>query len=106
MFRARNLPASLRPVVEGWDKKGMRFYVGPENLFSFRGKTIRYLANPDISSRPGSWHAVSEGFTYDQVPQLTSEQVGNVATRLATFFRPQRFVLLVDYRCNYRCPLC
>lgn len=106
MLREHNLPASLRPVVEGWDKKGIKFYVGPENLFSFRGKRIKYLANPDIAVRPGSWHAVSDGFTYDQVPQLTNQQIEEVATHLATFFRPQRFVLLVDYRCNYRCPMC
>lgn len=106
MLREHNLPASLRPVVDAWDKKGVKFYVGPENLFSFKGKKIKYLANPDITSRPGSWYAVSEGFTYEQVPQLTTGQIEDVATHLATFLRPERFVLLVDYRCNYRCPMC
>ena len=106
MFRERNLPPSLRPVVEAWDRKGIQFYVGPENLFTFKGKKIKYLANPDIPMRPRSWYAATDGVKFDRLPDLTTQQVEDVATHLARDYRPERFVLLVDYRCNYRCPMC
>ena len=106
MYIEKKLPSVLRPIVEKWGKSGTSFYLGPENIFFYKGKRIRYRSNPGISSRKGSWYAKSKDWTSDQVPLLKSSQVEDVAMCLAQYHKPSSWAILVDYRCNYACPMC
>lgn len=106
MYKHRNLPNSLEPVVQKWSKEKENFYIGPENIFYFKGKKINYLENPDIPLENGTWYAASNNYDFKKIPELSHKQIEDIAIELAKHFRPKRWSLTLDYRCNYNCTMC
>lgn len=104
-YKSKNMPDLLLPVVNKWSKKGMRFYLGPENMFRYQRKNLQFKCNPNIPTTYGSWYVKSIGFK-GNIPDLTKEQFGDIATHLIQYFKPVSWGLIVDYRCNYSCSMC
>lgn len=106
MYQNKNLPESLLTVVEKWSNSCKDFYLGPENIFLYQGRKIKYLSNPDIPEEKGTWFAASGNFDSGIIPELTREQIEEIALCLAKYFRPYRWSITLDYHCNFTCSMC
>jgi sulfatase maturation enzyme AslB (radical SAM superfamily) len=106
MYKDKNLPKSLIPVVEKWKRLNKKFYIDPRNIFKFNDRNISYLANPDIPTEVGSWYAFNQNIENDDVPSLTKDQIQDIALEMAKHFKIFRWAITVDHHCNYSCPMC
>lgn len=102
MFVEKNVPQKLRPVIERWNNLQKRYYLGPENLFKYDTHIIKYHGGENI---PRSGWCAGNGKSADDY-MLTKEDVEEIQHELLKYYKPDRWTIILDWRCNYQCPMC
>lgn len=101
MPRSKNVPNKLRPLVKRWNDRGKRYYLCPENMFTYKQHKIMYHGGQDL---PMSGWFASNGMGQDYT--LSKLDIEEIQLELLQYYRPTRWTLALDYQCNYQCPMC
>lgn len=102
MFQKENVPKKLESIVERWNQQEKEYYIGPENLFFYNHHQITYKGGEDI---PLSGWRASNGKASNNY-MLSKEDVEDIAQELLQYYKPTKWTLILDWHCNYQCPMC
>lgn len=68
---------------------------------------MQYKGDFCIDKRAGAWFARNYDLNQPgKIPELSLKQIEDIATHLINFFIPKSWAIILDYRCNYKCPMC
>lgn len=102
MMRKENIPEKLKPLLKRWEKQEKEFYISPDNLFTYNHHNLKYKGGEDIPL--AGWFA-SNGKADDKY-KLSKEDVEDIAQELLKYYKPTKWTLILDWHCNYQCPMC
>ena len=102
MFQCDNLPDKLKPLINRWNQSGKEYCLNPDNLFYYNGHKIAYHGGVDIPL--SGWFASNGDVKYGY--SLTKSDVEEIEQELLRHYRPDEWTLILDWHCNYRCPMC
>ncbi len=102
IFQSNNIPKKLQPVIDKWNRQEKRYYLSPDNMFTYNGHKIMYQGGQDIPL--SGWFACNGDIADDYA--LTKNDVEDIQHELLQYFQPFKWVLVLDWHCNYQCPMC
>lgn len=102
MFQSNNLPKELHPIIQKWNQQGKVYYLGPDNMFVYNHHKIAYQGGQDI---PVSGWFARNGEIADRY-SLTKNEIEEIQEELLQYYRTSRWTLILDWHCNYQCPMC
>lgn len=102
MIKYDNLPEKLKPLINRWNRSGKEYCLNPDNLFYYNKHKITYHGGGDIPLE--GWLA-SNGDVQDGY-SLTKSDVEEIEQELLRNYKPDRWGLVLDWHCNYQCPMC
>lgn len=101
MSQSKNVPDKLRPLIERWNGRGKEYHLCPENMYTYKQHKIMYHGGQDL---PMSGWFASNGMVQDYT--LSKVDIEEIQLELLQYYRPTRWTLILDYHCNYQCPMC
>lgn len=102
MFLGDNIPDCLQPLINKWNKEGKRYFLSPQNMFLFNGHKIAYHGGQDIPLE--GWFACNGNAGEDYL--LAKKDIEDIQNELLKHYKTTRWTLLLDWHCNYQCPMC
>ncbi len=102
MFHGENIPKKLQPLIDKWNQEGKRYFLSPDNIFFYNKHRISYHGGHDLPT--SGWFANNEGA--DAGYLLTKDDVMEIQRELLQHYQTTRWTLVLDWHCNYQCPMC
>lgn len=102
MFQGYNVPKKLQSLVSQWNHQGKRYYLGPDNIFLYNQHHVSYHGGEDIPL--SGWFACNGDIENDYA--LTRSDIEEIQQELLQYYRTERWTLILDWHCNYQCPMC
>ena len=102
MFKNKNLPKELCPLIDRWNRQGKEYYLSPDNMFSYNQHQIVYKGGESIPLE--GWFAGNGDITEDYL--LTKSDVEEIQHELLPYYKTTRWTLILDWHCNYQCQMC
>lgn len=102
MSRRKNVPEKFCPILDRWDQRGKEYYLYPGNIFQYDQHKITYHGGQDIPL--SGWFACNGSATENY--SLTKNDIEEIQCELLKYYKPTRWTLILDWHCNYKCPMC
>lgn len=102
MFLSNNVPGKLQPVIDKWNLQGKVYFLNPDNMFIYNQHKIVYHGGQDIPLT--GWFAKNGDAAENYM--LDREDIEDIQNELLQYYKTTRWTLLLDWHCNYQCPMC
>lgn len=104
MFIDKEVPLILKGIIDKWIKEDKEFLINSDIISNYKGKKICYkYCNDEINNK--RWYAKRYKYN-DRVNGITEEQYEDIAKCLIQYYKPNKWTIILDYKCNYSCPMC
>ena len=102
MEKSNNFPRALIPLVEQWIAQDRSFFISSENFFC--DSRNKYFSRSFLESdSPEPWYAKNKETS---IRPLTPAERQEIELYFIDSWVPTSWALILDYRCNYSCPMC